>query len=326
MRSLPLGTLALVALLLGLPGGAFAQYSMVTDPPSRWSWGAHVASDFRMEFETKSDAGDEFDAWRSSIEGDVSGPINSSILVGFTARYAHSSFDFNLDNGSPLDFGGTRLPREPWNTINVLDLVPHATILVGERVSVVTTVPIRWAAESGAERNGFAGGISAILRWQVSDDLMLGAGIGVTSQLARDAETFPIVALRWRIDENFELKTEGDAFQGGSTALFYGPSETIRLLVSAGFERTRFRLDAYGSARDTDGIAEITTIPVEFGFRLSFLEAAHLDFRTGVGFHGRVRVETSGGNRLYDQRYDPAWRWSIALHVPFGGGGANAPD
>ena len=323
MRLFVLVPLALALSLLALPEHARAQYSMVTELPSRWSWGARVASDFRMEFETKSDAGDELDAWRSGIEGDVSGPINQSILIGLGARYAHSSFDFNLDDENPTDFGGTRLPREPWNTINTLDLLPHATILIGAPVSLVAMVPIRWAAESGAERNGFAAGISALLRWQVNDDLMVGAGVGFTSQLGRDVETFPILALRWRIDENLELQTQGDWYQGGSTSLFWGPSDTVRFLASLGYERTRFRLDAYGSARDTDGVGEITTIPLEVGLRLQFLKGAYFDFRTGLGIAGRIRVETSGGNRLYDQRYDAAWRWSMAIQVPFGGGSRN---
>lgn len=321
MRLFALASLGLV-LSGALPEVARAQVSMITDPPSRWSWGGYVASDFRMEFETKSDTGDEFDAWRSGIEGGVGGPINQSVLVGFAARYAHSSFDFNLDNGSPLVYGGPRLPRDPWNTINTLDLVPHATLLVGDRVSVVATVPIRWAAESGADKNAFAGGISAIVRWHVNDDLMVGAGLGVTSQLGRDAETFPILALRWRIDESLDLRTEGDWLQGGSTALYWGPSDTVRFLLSAGYERTRFRLDDYGSARDTDGVGEITTVPLEVGLRLQFLEGAYLDFRAGLGIAGRIRVETPGGNRLYDQRFDPAPRWSMAIHLPIGGGAA----
>lgn len=310
------GGIAAVLAALLWPGAAGAQYSAITDPPPRFAWRGHVAGDFRAEFETKSDSGDEFDAWRSGIEGDFGGPINESILVGFAARYAHSSFDFNLDNGAPTVYGGTRLPREPWNTINVLDMVPHATVLVGDRFAVVAAVPIRWAAETGADRYGFAAGISAVVRWQVNEALVVGAGLGITSQLARDAEVFPILALRWRIDETFELRTEGDWFQGGSTTLYVGPSKSIRLLVSAGYERTRFRLDDYGSAADTDGVGEITTIPLEVGLRLQFLEGAFFDFRAGLGVAGRIRVETPGGNRLYDQRYDPAPRVSVSLRLP----------
>jgi len=305
-------------LTLGFAADASAQYSMISDPPERYEWRAHAAYDFQTQFETQSDAGDEFDAWRSAIDGGVGGPINQSMLLSFDFRYAHSSFDFNLDNGTPPAYGGTQLPRDPWNTINTLDLVPHMTVLIGDRFSLVTAVPIRWAAETGADRNGFMAGVSAVLRWQVTDDVAVGAGIGVTSQIGRDAETFPIVVLRWRIDENFELATEGDWLQGGAASLYFGPSDTVRLLVSLGYERTRFRLDGYGSAADTDGVGEITSVPLEAGLRLRFAEGAYFDFRAGVGIAGRIRVETPGGNKLYDQRYDTAPRIGLRLYVPFG--------
>lgn len=297
---------------------AAAQFSMIRDEPARFEWRGHVEADYRAEFETKSDGGDEWDAWRVGVAGDFGGPINESVLVSFGARYAHSSFDINLDNGPPAGFGGTRLPREPWNTLNVVDLLPTTTVLVGDRVAVLAAVPIRYAGESGAERNGFAAGVSALARWQVNDALAVGVGIGVTSQLEDEAETFPLVALNWRITESFRLVTEGDWFQGGQATLLWGPSEQVRLTFSGGYERVRFRLDEYGSAADTNGIGEITSIPIELGLRLTFMEQARFDFRVGLGIAGRLRVESDSGNKLYDQRFDPAPRVGIALSIPFG--------
>lgn len=307
-----------VAGSVGLAGVASAQFSALSDPPTRFEWRGRVAADYRAEFESKSDAGDEFDAWRSGVYASFGGPINESILVSFSGRYAHSSYDFNLDNGAPAEFGGTQLPREPWNTLNTLDLLPSATILVGSEVSVVASVPIRWAAENGADRNGFAAGISALVRWQVNDSLSVGAGIGVMSQLEDDAETFPIVSFRWRIDESFEFRTEGSWYQGGNATLLWGASDAFRLTFSVGYERTRFRLDEYGTAADTNGIGEVTTIPLEVGIRFRIIDAAYLDVRTGLGIAGRIRVEADNGNKLYDQQYDTAPRVGVAIIFPFG--------
>lgn len=286
--------------------------------PTPFEWRGRVSADYRAEFETKSDGGDAWDAWRAGLGGEFGGPINESILVGMGLRYAHSSFDFELDNGVPATYGGTRLPREPWNTLNTIDLVPTTTVLVGDRVSVLAALPIRYAGESGTGRNGFAAGISGLLRWQATDALALGLGLGVTSELEDEARTFPIVALAWRIDEGLIFETEGDWFQGGRATLRWGPSEQIRLLVSAGYERVRFRLDDNGNARDTNGIGEITTIPLEVGLRLAFTEAAHLEVRAGLGIAGRLRVESDDGDRLYDQRFDPAPRVSVAFTFPIG--------
>ena len=95
------GVLAALGCGLALGGGgpAQAQVSIVREDTPRLEWRGHVASDFRSEFETKSDAGDEFHTWRTGVEGEFGGPINESVLVGFATRYAYTGFDFNLDGG-----------------------------------------------------------------------------------------------------------------------------------------------------------------------------------------------------------------------------------
>ena len=309
----------LVALLVGMTSSiASAQFSVMGDTPPRFEWRGRVSADYRSEFETKSDSGDEFHAWRTGITGEFGGPINESILVNFGTRYSHSKYDFNLDFGSPATYGTTRLPRDPWNSLNTIDFLPSTTVLVGENVAVVAALPIRYAGESGTGRNGFAAGISALLRWQINDALSVGIGLGVTSQLEKNAETFPIVALKWRIDEGVTLMTEGDWFQGGRTTLLWGTSDSIRFTLSAGYERVRFRLDDNGTTADTNGIGEITTIPVELGVRIRLMESAFLDVKTGVGIAGRLRVETDNGRKLYEQQFDPAPRVGLAITFPFG--------
>jgi len=307
---------AIVCVALGA-ASASAQFAMLEETSPSYEWRGRLATSYRNEFSTKSDAGDEFDAWRVEVEGGVEGPINQSILVGFQGGYRHARYDFDLDGSPPGSFG-TALPRDPWNTVNSLDFLPNATVLVGSRVAVIAAVPIRWAAETGADRNGFAAGVSALVRWQVSDALSLGAGIGVTSQLEGDAETFPLISLRWRISESLELTTQGGWFQGGRTALLWGPNPAIRLSLSAGYERLRFRLDDNGNAADRNGIGEVTTIPIEVGLRLQLIPEAILEIHAGLGVEGRLRVETDSGRKLYDQTYDPAPRVGFSLTFPIG--------
>jgi opacity protein-like surface antigen len=105
------GALSLVVFLAGF--AANAQFAMISDPPPRFEWQGRIGADYRAEFQTRSNGGDEFDAWRTGIEGDFGGPINQSILVGMGMRYAYTGYDFNLVRNAPLDFGGNRLPRDP---------------------------------------------------------------------------------------------------------------------------------------------------------------------------------------------------------------------
>ena len=309
---------AMLGLLL--PATAWAQFSMISDRSPRFEWRGQLETDFQTEFKTKTDGGDRFESWRLGIAGDFGGPINESILIGIRAGYRYTSYDFHLDNapGVPSVYGSSELPRDPWGSVNTIDIVPSTTILVGSRFSVAAAVPIRWSGETGARRNGFAAGISAIVRWQVTDELRIGAGIGVTSQLEDDAETFPIVSLDWQISDSIELLTEGSWIQGGNAMLLWGPNQAIRVTFSAGYERNRFRLDDNGFQQDRNGIGEVTAVPLEVGLRFRLYEGAFFDFRFGLAVAGRFRVENDNGRKLYDEDYDPAPRIGLALTLPFG--------
>jgi hypothetical protein len=299
---------------------AAAQVALVDDLPPRFEWSGWIGADFRTEFKTKTDGGDSFETWGVGVAGDFGGPINESILLGLRAGYRYTAYDFRLDNppGVPSVYGGSELPRDPWGALNTLDLAPNMTILVGDRISVVAAVPIRWSAENGARKDAMIGGISAIARWQITDAIRLGAGVGVTSQLEDDAETFPIVSAHWEMTDSLALRTEGSWIQGGRAMLLWGPNPAVRLSLSAGYERNRFRLDDNGAAPDRNGIGEVTAVPVEVGLRLRLYEGAYLDASAGLGVAGRFRVETDGGRKLYEEDYDPAPRISLGLRLPFG--------
>jgi hypothetical protein len=313
-------SLALIITFVGLSmgGPASAQYSMQDDSSPSFEWSGTLDTDFQKEFKTETDGGDRFESWRLGIAGEFGGPINESILIGFGAGYHHSSYEFHLDNapGVPSIYGSSELPKSPWGAINTIDLAPSTTILVGDHFAVVAAVPIRWSGETGSRRNGFVAGISAIGRWQLNDQFRIGVGIGVTSQLEDDAETFPLISLDWEISESMQLKTEGSWTQGGNAMLLWGPNDSIRVTFSAGYERNRFRLDDNGFAADKNGIGEVTAVPLEIGLRLGLFEGAFFDFRLGLAVAGRLRIENDNGNKIYEEDYDPAPRVGIGLTLP----------
>lgn len=311
----PLG--ALLSALAFQP--AHAQFSMQRDPTTPFEWRGHVEGGFASTFKTDTRGGDSFDSWTSSIRADFGGPINQSILMGVDVGYQYSHYDFQLSGASvrPAAYGSRVLPRNPWGAINTLDIAPNMTVLIGEHLSFDAAAPIRYSGETGARRNGLTAGASAILRWQISDVFRIGAGIGVISKLEDSSETFPIVVVDWALSSSLTLRTEGNWSQGGRAALSWGPNKAIRATLSAGYERNRFRLDDNGSAADKNGVGEITSVPVEIGLRFRLYEDAHFDFRVGVGFGGRLRVENSRGGKLYSEPFDPAPRIGATFTLPF---------
>ncbi|HPG24178.1 MAG: hypothetical protein H6748_00545 [Spirochaetaceae bacterium] len=308
------------------PGLARAQVSIADDPAPRFAWRGHVANDFLYETETETDGGDSFEAWHLGLSGDFGGPINESILVGVSGGYRYADYDWKLDNalGTPPGYGGAELPKDPWGSVHTFDVAPEATILVGRQFAVVGAVPIRWAGETGAHGNGFIAGVSGLVRWAPIETLSIGAGIGITSQLEGEAETYPVVSLDWQVTPALRLATEGSWAMGGRTSLAWGPAEAVQLALSLGYERVRFRLDDHGRAPDRNGVAEIRSIPLEGTIRLHLAERVQIELRGGVAFGGRFRIERRTGAKLYDQHYDPAPRIGFAITVPLGWTAARA--
>ena len=318
----------ILAFSLGLaPSLAFAQFSALDDPTARFEWRGQVRSKFQAEFKTRTAGGDSFESWTTTIAGDFGGPINESILVGIDAAYQYSNYEFRLDGapGVPSVYGSAELPRDPWGPINTVDITPSATILIGDRFSLAAAIPIRYSGETGSRRSAVTGGASALVRWQITEGIRIGAGLGVTSQLEENAETFPIVSFDWTITSDMQFRTEGSWTQGGLASLLWGPNEAIRIRFSAGYERNRFRLDDNGFVADRNGIGEITSVPLEVGLRLRLYEDAYFDFHFGLAFAGHIRVENSTGDKLYEQSYDPAPRIGLALTLPFGLPSRSAP-
>ena len=306
-------------------GAANAQVLLTDDAAKSGSWQGRIEARFLNEFDTKTDGGDEFNAWRVSLEGGGDAAVHESFRIGLRAAYQHASYDFHLDNSPnlPPGYGGSELPREPWGGVNTIDVAPTASALFGGGWSLEAAVPIRYSGETGARRNGLAAGITGLLRWRALDTLALGAGVGVTSQLEGPAQVFPVIALDWKITPRLDLRTQGNFVQGGQVVLLWGPAEAVRLTVSAGYERNRFRLDDNGSSQDRHGIGEISSVPVEVGARIQLFEGGFLDFRAGFGFAGRIRVENANGHQLYEENYDPVPRLGLALSFPLGGRGSS---
>lgn len=281
-----------------------------------------LEASFLNEFDTQTRGGDEWNAWRVGIDGGVEGPVREGLRLGLRGAYQHADYAFHFDHAErPQGYGGRELPRAPWGGVNTIDLAPAATARFGDRFTAELVVPIRWSGETGATRNGLAAGVTGLARVRVAEGLTLGAGAGVTSQLEGPAQVFPVVSIDWRILPGFDLRTQGNHVQGGRAMLLWGASEAVRLVVSAGYERNRFRLDDNGIADDRHGIGEVEAIPIEVGFRIALFERGYLDFRTGFGFGGSLRVENANGRRLYSDRYDPAPRIGLALSIPLGGAG-----
>ena len=129
--------------------------------------------------------------------------------------------------------------------------------------------------------------------------------MGVVSQIAaEDTRVYPAISLDWKMTSNLRLRTRGGPYQGGEIALIWSPSDFFQGVLSAGYERQRFRLA--NSGPNPDGIGETTSVPLLVGLELGFTSRLKIVAEGGMAVSGELRIEDGQGGLLRSSAYDSA--------------------
>jgi hypothetical protein len=129
--------------------------------------------------------------------------------------------------------------------------------------------------------------------------------VGVVSQIGEeDTRVYPAISLDWKMASNLRLRTRGGPYQGGAVALIWSPSDFFQGILSAGYERQRFRLA--NSGPNPDGIGETTSVPLLVGLELGFTSRLKIVAEGGMAVSGELRIEDGQGGLLRSSAYDSA--------------------
>jgi hypothetical protein len=282
---------------VGVPLAAFAQAvdveAVEPEPRDRVGFGIRTGYDHMFQTDVNNVGGG--DVSRDSFQASLGGRFKMDEKFGFTPRFIYelNHYDFS----SSIDV---------WRNINQYTLVGVFDYQLGEQWTLLAGPVFRLAGEgSGAFDNGFTGGGLLGATFKASEDLTLGAALGVISQLEDDPGIIPIPILRWHFAEPFTLKAGIDQL-GGRTGL--GPelvwhlSKELDLGLGAQYQRRRFRLDNNGNNRK--GIGEDSSAP--FFVRLGYkpMENLTLEASAGVVAAGELKIQDKNGGNTTDKGYE----------------------
>ena len=290
--------------LLGLSAPAAGQLalpSVARDAPD-WAWDLDLAA--RYQREAAIHAGGAFDTFQYEAAGWIAGPFSQAIQVRLDTSFTYTDYDFGPPSPGSCTSGPACLANDPWQGVNRLDIAPGASFVVTPALRRVLSLPVRWNAESGAAERGLTGGIVAQLQWRLSHRFTAGLGVGVVSELGADSEVYPALSLDWRLAPEFRIRTRGGPYQGGQLAAIWSPSDFFQGVVSAGYERERFRLSQSSSA--PYGIAEYTSIPLLVGLQFRFSSRFKVVAEGGMAVSGELRLEDSQGQLIEKSDFDSA--------------------
>ena len=286
---------AAVALLSLGAGAAHAQIVLMA-PGVGGGDRATIDGLVEKQFGAGIDAGGRFERLRFHVGFDGRAEPSGNVHLTWHTRYTNTDYDFSSTPVAGCPSPAACFSPPPWNVVHTVDIAPGAALVLNPGLQIVAMVPMRWEGETGAEATGMTAGISAGVRLSIADRLRALVGVGVQSELEDGLAVFPVVSVDWRLTPGLRFRTTGGPYQGGGGELAWGPSRNFRMTLSAGYERSRFRIN--GGSTNPSGVGEYTAVPVLGGFRLGITDSGYLRVEGGMAFSGELQVIDVLGNVL----------------------------
>ncbi len=247
------------------------------------------------QFETDLDDGGGFSLFSFSTRTGLNREIGPSTTVGLSFDYGCAVYDFS----GITSFGGP----DPWSDIHAAGIGVHLSRNFGERWRLFLGPTFQFSGEAGSQWTDAltCGGMLSLLH-TVNSNFSIGFGTGLFQDI-EEVKVFPVILIRWNINEKLTLTNPlpaGPAGAGG-LELVYTCSDRLRFGSGAAYRSSRFRLDGSGFA--PDGIGE--TESGMFWCRLSrpLGRKADISVHIGIPFAGKLSIEDRDGNKLGSNHY-----------------------
>ncbi|MEM8571683.1 MAG: hypothetical protein AAGG56_12355 [Pseudomonadota bacterium] len=256
----------------------------------------------------ETDLGDDASLqWTRSIVGAeflwTRSPRNSygaELLLGRT-RY---EFDATLLGDTDLD-------------VDEAQLSFPIRLPIGEHAGAYIAPQIQFAGEESVSfDDGATYGAITGIAWQLSPDLLVGPGLGITTTLKDGGlDVFPFLVVDWAFADRWSLST-GSGFaasRGPGLRVAYKPRDDLEFGLEARYEEFEFRLNEDHDL--ANGVGTDTSIPAVLTARYEPNDTLRVSGFAGAAFGGSLSFEDESGDKIFDEDYDvvPIFGFSASL-------------
>lgn len=309
MRSPKPSSLLLAALLLP-PVAALGQEAEVPpideEPPASFAETSKIDWRATLYGQGQTDASlDEGSVEISRLFAGVRGTKRLSKDVVVNATLGYSWFNYNWK--SDLKFGS-----DPWGSIHSFGAGFGVDWNVTDEWRVTAKGFFRFAGEEGADfGDALTGGGYVGASYAISEDLVLGGALGLSTRLEEDTRWFFIPIVYWGITDDVRLQST----YGVGAVNRYGMElvwdimrdASIQLGGRAIYHRYRLQDDMIGEEDATQFYAAGTW---------RFAEKADLTFEAGVAW-ADVQLDDAGGHTLVQDDYGSEFYIGLGLRFDF---------
>jgi hypothetical protein len=251
-------------------------------PPSYPQVEFSVGAEYEHQFTTDLDGMGDYTVNRASAAVGARAQLTDNVLLSISLGYRLDSFEFRGASGFDTP--------DPFGDIHTASLSAVFTLELSDEWSIFGGPVAQSSRESGADfgESIIGGGVIGVT-WQASQELLIGGGLGVVSQIEDDPRFFPILVLEWQMADTLRLTSQTSP--GGARTgleLVWGFAPGWELAVGGAYEFRRFLL------KNNADVAEEERIP--FWLRASYQPSprVRLDVYAGIADENTIAVEYAG--------------------------------
>lgn len=238
---------------------------------------ASVAPYVRNSFESDLNDAVSFSVLRSGASVSLRKIESRQLNYGLSAELEYSHYDANAS--FPDDF-------------LFFDLRPSIATYLNERFGIYGGAVLSFGGEPDADvADGLTYGAFIGFNYKVADNVWIGTGIGVTTQLEDDLLFVPLITLDWTIHDRLSLSAEGL-----SVKLAYKVDDQWTVFLDGRYEFRQFRLN--DNAIVPEGVLSDESIPVTIGVTYSPSDSVSMSLAGGAVVWREVRFFDDDENEL----------------------------
>jgi hypothetical protein len=193
-----------------------------------------------------------------------------------------------------------------WSDVHQFTFLGMATYAIEDDWTLMGGALFRIAGESGADYSeAISGGAFVGFMHKWTDNLSVGMLLGAMTQIEDDAAVLPLPIVNWRMSDHWKLALGVNQLGGVGYGpkVVWAPSKEFDLSLIASYERRRYRLANNNSTKNYIGDETAAPIILQAGWH----PTPNIDIGGFFGFvmAGNIRMETQGGNKVFDKSYQP---------------------
>ncbi|MHC5147149.1 MAG: DUF6268 family outer membrane beta-barrel protein, partial [Planctomycetota bacterium] len=189
-------------------------------PPFKEGWVPSVSAGYYNQFKTDIDDGGEFEVNRFLAKVSMINNIDRRNNYGFSLGYNYTDYGFSGSEGIAAS--------KPWDDIHSIRFTVPIIMGLNDDWTMYAFPTIRSDTEDGANfDDGISGGAIFGASRKINENLTMGPGLGVLSQIEDDPFVFPIFLIDWKISDTLSFGTgRGEsATAGPGLFLYWRPAE-----------------------------------------------------------------------------------------------------